>query len=235
MRKIIWLVLTVVLFNVQISLSHAQVPIFGSETILEKLRLNKGLAGSDGATYVDIAGDPYIFKTFTKGIMVLTDGKTFDILVRYDIYANQIHFKVKNEIFAVIHPENVALIEADSLKFIYSKYVKSSGEETSKDYSYFILKADGVCKFLIKKEMRIQDAVPPQLYQDAKPAKFILTDDSYYLKLQDKPAVRIKNEKELLLVLTARKDELTSFIHSNKLKTKDVEDLVKIVSYYNRQ
>ncbi|MEI7830067.1 MAG: hypothetical protein WCI31_09870 [Prolixibacteraceae bacterium] len=234
MKKICWFVLTAILLIVQISTSQSQVPVLGSETLLEKLRLNKGLTGPDGASYVDIVGDPYLFKNFTKGKLILTDGKTFDIIVRYDIYANQIHFKVKNEIFAIIHPENLTLIEADSLKFVYSKYVKSGGEDTSKDYSYFILKTDGVCKLLIKKQMRIQDAVPPQLYQEAKPARFILTNDSYYLKLQDKPAVRIRNEKELLIVLAARKDAIASFIHSNKLNAKEIEDIVKIVSYYNK-
>lgn len=226
-------IITTLLYLASVCSAQSQVPVFGSEILLEKLRLNKGLNGPEGASYVDIMGDPYLFKAFTNGKLFLTDGKTFDINVRFDIYANQIHFKVKGEIFAVIHPENVALIQADSLKFIYSKYVNTSGEEASKEYSYFILKTDGVCKLLIKKQMRIQDAVPPQLYQEAKPAKFILTDDTYYLKLNDESAVRIRNEKELLLVLAAKKDAIASFVHKNKLKIKDIEDMVKIVSFYN--
>lgn len=227
-------VITTLLYLASVCSAQSQMMVVGSESILDKLRLNKGINGVETALYSDLKGDPYIYKDFKKGKLIVSSGKKFDVNIRYDMYANEMHLKDKNEIYAIIHPENVALIEADSLKFIYSKYVKSSREETSKDYSYFILKTDGVCKLLIKKQMRIQDAVPPQLYQDAKPAKFILTDDTYYLKLNDESAVRIRNEKELLLVLAAKKDAITSFIHKNKLKIKDIEDMVKIVSYYNK-
>ena len=45
--------------------------------------------------------------------------------------------------------------------------------------------------------------------------------------------MRIKNKKELLTVLADKSDELDSYIRSNKLDVKKIEDLVKIVSYYN--
>ncbi len=88
---------------------------------------------------------------------------------------------------------------------------------------------------LIKKNIRIQDAELPKLYQDAKPAKFIHTGDTYYLKPENKTAVRIDNKKDLLSILADKKDEITSFINSNKLGVKEVDDLAKIISFYNNQ
>ena len=222
------------LLIINISLTvQSQIIVPGSETLLDKLRLNKGVTGLKSALYDDIAGNPYIFKDFQKGKLIVNSGEEFDVNLRYDIFASEMHLKDKDEIYAIIHPEKVKLIEADSLKFIYSGYTKSPGEETPKEGSYFIVNTDGRCKLLVKKNIRIQDAEPPKLYQDAKPAKFILTDDTYYLKLEDKSAVRIRNKKELLSVLGDQKEALSSFISSNKLGIKDVEDMVRIVSYYN--
>ena len=42
-----------------------------------------------------------------------------------------------------------------------------------------------------------------------------------------------KGKKELLNILADKKDELNKFIDSNRLATKDLEDLVKIVTFYN--
>src|SRR5665647_429045 len=143
---------------------HAQEPVAGSETLLDKLRLNKAANGNLTTQYTDISGNPYLFKDFKKGQLVVNSGGKFDVFVRYDMYANEMHIKNNGEVYAIIYPEKVKSIEVDSLKFIYSRYVNSSGEEPAKIGCYFIVKADGKCKLLVKKTIRIQDAEPPKLY-----------------------------------------------------------------------
>jgi hypothetical protein len=81
--------------------------------------------------------------------------------------------------------------------------------------------------------MRIQDAEPPKLYQEAKPAKFIATNDLYYVKVNANYAVKIKNEKELMTVLADKASELKTYIRTNHLGVSKIEDLNKIVTYYN--
>lgn len=211
----------------------SQLPMVGSENLLDKLRLNKGINGIESVLYSSINGNPYIFKDFHKGKLILNTDEKLDTEIRYDMYADEIHLKDHDVLYALIHPEKVKKIEVDSLTFIYSAYVKSSGDESSEDSSYFIVIADGKCKLLVKKNIRIQDAEPPKLYVDAKPAKFISTKDTYYLKLSNKSAIRIRKEKELLSVLADKKEELSSFISSNKLEISDIKDLVKIITYYN--
>jgi hypothetical protein len=208
--------------------AQAQQIVPGSETLLDKLRLNKGISGPKNVLYADIVGNPYIFENFQKGKLILNNGEEYDITLRYDIYANELHIRANGEIYAIIHPEKVKLAEAGDIKFIYSGYTKSPEES-----SYFIVRTDGKCKLLIKKNIRIQDAEPAKLYQEAKPAKFILTNDTYYLKLEDKSAVRIRNKKEIFSVLGDQKEALNRFISSNNLAFKNVEALDKIVSYYN--
>jgi hypothetical protein len=213
--------------------AFSQLPMVGSEALLDKIRLNKGIKGTNDVQYADIAGDPFIFKNFALGSLIAVNDEKFAVEVRYDMYANEMHVKNKDEIFAIIHPEKVKLIEAGDLKFIYSQYTKSPGEKSNGDSSYFILTVEGKCKLLVKKNIRIQDAEPAKLYQEAKPAKFIATDDLYYLKLNENDAVKIKNEKDLLIVLNDKSEQVKNFIKTNKLGAGKIADLTKIVTYYN--
>lgn len=212
--------------------THSQV-VTGSQAILDKLRLNKGINGIETVSYTNIKGDPYIFKDFHDGKLVVITGEQFDVKIRYDIYANEMHLKNNNEIYAIIHPEKVKLIAVDNILFTYSDFVKSSDDKFTGSGSYFIVKTEGKCNLLIKKNIRIQDAEPAKLFQEPKPARFILTNDTYYLKAGDSPAVRIKSKNDLLEVMSDKKDALTNFISSNKLGIKNIEDLSKIVSYFN--
>lgn len=213
--------------------SFSQLPMVGSEQLLDKLRLNKGIKGMNDIEYSSIQGDPFLFKNFAVGSLTAINGEKFNVEVRYDMFASEMHIKNNNKILAIIHPEKVKLIEADDLKFIYSQYVKAPGEKSNGYSSYFIVNADGKCKLLVKKNMRIQDAEPPKLYQEAKPAKFVALNDLYYLKINGNDAIKIKNEKELMTVLADKANELKTFIRINHLGVSKIEDLNKIVTYYN--
>lgn len=215
------------------SLNAQQIWVEGSDIILDKLRLNKGIDGNVNGFYKEVQGDPFIFSDFREATLYVLPDKEYKVSVRYDIYADQIHLKNNDEIYAIIHPDRVELIDAGSYKFIYSKYLKYPGDDEPEQSSYFILKTDGKCSLLIKKNLRVQEAEPPKLYQEAKPAKFIPSGDTYFLKLEGMSAVRIRNKKDLLNILSGKSDALESYISSNKLNAKDIDDLVKIVTYFN--
>ena len=212
---------------------HSQIIVPGSESLLAKLRLNEGIEGIKSETYDNITGDPYIYKDFHEGELTLQNGETYRLNLRYDIYGNQVHLKDNDNIYGIIHPEKIALIVIDTVRFLYSNYGNSPGGKSSRNESYFILKNDGKCKLLIKRNIRIQDAEPPKLYQDAKPAKFIHTNNTYYLKLEDNNAVLIRNKKDILSVLNDKKEAITAYLNSNNPNIKKVEDLSGIVNYYN--
>jgi len=201
--------------------------------MLDKLRLNKVMDGIEYETYETTLGDPFIYKNFHEGALTLQNGDVYKLNMRYDIFGNQVHIKNKDQIFGIIYPEKVASIVIDTLKLIYCNYVNSPGDKSKPESTYFILKTDGRCSLLTKKNIRVQEAEPPKVLQDAKPAKFIHTSDTYYLKPDKKSAVRVNSKKGLLNILADKKDELKKFIDSNKLGTKDLDDLVKIVTFYN--
>jgi hypothetical protein len=212
---------------------QGQVYVERSEELLSKIRLSRNIAGIEKITYADIKGDPFLYKDFTEGKLILNTGEIFKLEMRYDIYANQIQFKDNNEIFELLNADKLTGIVIDTLVFRYCYFLKSPGDESSAEPSFFIVKTDGKCSLLIRKNIRLQPAVLPQAYKEAQPAEFIHTGDMYYLKLQDKGAVRVSNKKELLNILSDKKTEVGKYIDSNRLGVKNVNDLAKIVAYYN--
>ncbi len=202
--------------------------------LLNRIRLEHNMKSREEVSYETIDGDPFLYKDFVPGSLILKTGENIPLNLRYDIFKSEIQFGQKNEIYALINPENVSTVEIDSLRFVYARYLKSSGDIASSENTWFILKEDGKCRLLIRKNLRLQAAAPPKPYkEEGVPAKFVHTGDLYYLMVTNKNAVRVNSKKDLFEYLSDKKDLLNEFINSNKLGTKKLEDLVKVVSYYN--
>ena len=229
MRSVFILILIFFIFPV----IYSQFTISGAEPILDKLRMDKRMEGSNSTSYSDIVGDPYIYKDFFPGRIIMKTGKTFQVDLRFDMHSNQINFKEGDQIYTLLNPEKVAAIELDTLRIIFSEYIKKAGDAVPEGSSYFILRLDGYCKLLIKRNVDVQDAELPKLYQEAKPAEFVRMADDYYLIVGDDPAVRLSNKKDLSTILNDHKNEIEKFIDSEKLGIKKIEDIIEIVNFYN--
>ena len=215
------------------SVKSQLVVVPGTETILDKLRLNKGVQGIQYETYNSTVGDPFLYKDFHEGEIIFKNGETYKLNLRYDIYADQVHLKDNDQIYGIIHPEALASISIDTLKLLYCNFGRSPADQ-SLEAGYFILKTDGKCKLLIRKKIRIQDAEPPKGLQEARPTRFVGMDDTYYLRQEGKSAaVRINGKKDLLTVLEDKKEEINRLIKSEKLKPNSEADLTQIVTFYN--
>lgn len=218
------LLLSVINFCSFIAKGQSVVP--GSDALLDKLRLNKAL-GNNEVSYSSIDGNPFLFKDFKKAKLVLTSGENFDINVRFDLYGNTMHVLENGLVYAIGYPEKIKRVDVDTLTIIYSTYQKSGTG------SYFILKTEGECSLLIKRNIRLQDAELPKPYQEGKPARFIYKDDAFYLKLGEEPAALIRSKSDILLVLKNHEAEMNNYLSTNKVNIRKVEDLQKLIVYYN--
>ncbi len=232
-RTAFYLILDILLISVPENIRSQQVYLEGSEELLNILRLDQNITQFETVTYGSIDGNPFLYPDFAPGRLILKTGDTLNLSLRYDIYSRQIHFKNKDKVYEVVNPEKLDMVVIDTISFQYITCLKSPGDFSPEGSSFLILKTDGKCKLFIKKNMRLQDAEVPKAFQEAQPAKFIPLGDTYYLKPDKKNAVRVDSKKDLLNILSDRKDELSKFIDSNKLGTKDSDDLVKIVTFYN--
>ena len=204
-----------------------------SEFMLDKLRLNKVMHGIKFETYETTTGDPFLYKDFHSGKITMLDGEKYQIEMRYDIYADQVQLLNDNHIYVINHPEKLASIVIDTLCLVYCNFANSPGGKNSSEGSYFILRTVGNCKLLIKKNIRVQDAELPKLLQEGKPAKFVHLKDTYYLKFDGRSAVKIDSRKDLIRQLSDKQDEVYPFINENHLSVNNVEDLIRVVSFYN--
>lgn len=224
----------IVFFNLLITLNtQAQYQVPGSEDLLNKMRMKVGGNVLNNVKYDEIKGSPYIFPAFKQATIITQKGENVKLPVRYDLYANEMEVKNESGIYSIAQPEIIKLIITDSIKLIYSSYKNASGQDESRKHSYFILRSDGKCMFLIKKELRLQDSEKPKLYQDAKPAEFIFLKDSYFFKIGDNDAVRINNKNDALEIMADKESQIGAFIKENRINPGKAEDLEKLTEYYN--
>jgi hypothetical protein len=202
--------------------------------LLNRLRLEHNMKSREEVSYDRIEGDPFLYQAFVPGRLLLKTGEDLKLNLRYDLYKGEVQFRHKDESYTLINTQSVSSVLIDTLKFVYSGYLRSPGDKSSVENSWFILKKEGKCKLLVKTNLRLQAATPPKPYkEEGIPAKFIRTRDTYYFELQSENAVKIDSKKDILDILADKRDQMSGFITSNKLDIKDVNDLARIVSYYD--
>lgn len=179
--------------------------------------------------YSSIEGSPFLYNDFRKGEVALKNGNIFRGEFRYDKYADQVEFKVKQGIYWVANPDLVDYIKIDS---IYLIFVSKNTEHPDKGSYYEVLVA-GKCYLLLKEGVILQSAELPKPYTDAKPAKFIKRKNLYYFLVDKNIPVRISSKKTISEVLSDKSSEISAFIRKNKLSYKKEKDLIRIVNYYN--
>lgn len=223
--------LTLLFAIVAISNAQSQVQVLGTESMLDRLRLENSIKGIKETHYSEIDGNPFIFKEFTEGKVIMKNGDIFKTSLRFDIYAGEMHFKDNQKEYILVNMHQLQSIEFADLSFVYSDFIQlnKNGDSTS---AYFELICEGGFKLLAKKNIRIKDAELPKLYQEAEPAKFVIRDDSFFIKYEELEAVRIKSKKDLKLYFEEKAPSILGYIKKHKLGTSR-KDLLNIIEYAN--
>lgn len=178
-----------------------------------------------------VEGSPHENGEFIPGILQLKDrGRYEDIPLRYNIYADEIEFMSEGgQIFFLHTPEmaDYVLIGAD--KYIYTAF----SESNRLFYGFFKVVAEGRAKLLVRQTMQIKEAEKPQPYKDAEPARFIRMPDAYYVLIEPAAAHRVSNKKEMLSAFFDSNDDMNDFARKNRIRYKQLDDLVRLVAHYN--
>ena len=212
--------------------AQSQTIVHGTQSMLDKLRLNNSIKGIQDMHYSEIDGNPYMYEDFVEGKVYMKNGDIFSASLRYDVNADQVQFKANDNIYVLINQEQIKKVEMGDKNFVYSDYLVSKGEKGPDGSGYFIVLADGKYKLLARKNMRIQDPTPSKGFLEPKPAKFIMQSDTYYIKSEDGKAVRVKSKADLV-ELFAGNEDVSYFLETNKIKVNRLEDLIKVVNFCN--
>ncbi len=200
---------------------------------LFKLTLNSSPVRSDREDYSTVEGDPYLYRDFAVGEVIMKTGEKIPLLLRFNAYTRVVQFRNGDEIYALLNQGNVYSVLIDTLRFVYTSYLKSTDDDNSKANTWFILKKDGNLKLLVMKNLRIQPGDASRAYQPPTSPKFISVADSHYLEAEGKSAIRIEDPKDLLPVTGDKSPAVMKFMKTNKLGVKKTKHLIKIIEYYN--
>lgn len=179
-------------------------------------------------TYSRVRGYPFLFSDdFLTGTVTI-GGKTFEkVRIKYDIYNDElVALSDKGFIIQV----NKEVVDAFSLRWQEKDFIfrKMDSDSLKNSDSYVNAAAEGDILLFVRYRKEILN-----LAVDNKYDQFNQSHRIYVLKNGEKQFVNSK--KELLSLLNDRKQEIRTFINSNKLKVsrKNPESFRAVVEYYN--
>ena len=223
-----WILILVITLSV-INNSEAQVQIGGLQEYVDYANINI----SDNRVnnpYAKFKGSPFLTADFNSGQIKLNNGKTYEGLLRYDIYTDQIEFKTADDnIYAVENPEVLGKITINSLQFISFSEIEGS----SLSGIYEVL-ADGEYLLIEKHKVELKDPVAAKPYVEAKPASFSTRKSKFFILNLEGEFIEINNKKDLLTLNTQKSNEVEKFIKKNKIKISKKKDLIKFVDFLNK-
>lgn len=179
----------------------------------------------------EISGSPHEINDFVDGeVITKSELKYVNVPLRFNIYANEMEFKTEDgTVLFLAAPETIDHIIIDENKYIYVPY--TIGNRLFR--GYFKVLTEGKAMLLVKQNITLRNAEPPQPYKDAQPAIFLKMQDEFYVRVAPAEAQKVSNKKELSTVLKDKVKELDDFQKKNKTRFNRLDDMVKLVEYYN--
>lgn len=170
----------------------------------------------------------YLDEKWKPGFAVLADQTQLDnLLLRYDIYHQQMQFISAGDTMAYAHPEELDYLVIDGKKFIFQEYEKDNIRQTG----YFEVLKDGDCQLLLMR------SVTHHIHGDnlaGESREKYIRDIKYFVKKDNLVAREIRAcRKSVLHVFQDQEEAVRGFIKNNDLKMRSCEDLMQVVSFYN--
>lgn len=226
-------ILAIIFISIVSKTTYAQSEVKGIDDVLLKIRINKNINGVKNEHYQNIEGNPYMFDNFQAGTVKLKNGNSFVGMLQYDIYAGTLYFKKNDANYAIDLPNEIEYITIHESKLIYSNYIPAKPAKETTDSSYFEIVIDAKCQLLAKKNVSIKEGVQGNGIVLSTPTRFNKKNDTYFIKIADRPAIEIKNNQSMISIFEKKSNSIETFIDKENLSYKRVEDLKKIVNYYN--
>jgi len=186
--------------------------------------------GRNHLKMADIQGSPYLDSEYKVGSFLTDAGELYkDIPLRYNCCEDILEFKKGDVAYELVPKSKVKRAEFGNKVFVYSLF-ESDGKI---DTSYFEVLAVGKAALYAQYSIKFYEAAPLQAYSDPKPARFDDFSESHYISIDNSPAKKISTNKNLIELLADKQKEVKDFISKQKLSAKRVDDLKKIIAYYN--
>jgi len=176
----------------------------------------------------DTKGTPYLAETFDSANVYTLKGVFAGLPMRYNIHYDYLEFKKKDVIYILDPALNITRVDFKDYSFV----VEKSEAGGKMKLGFFVLLDSGKVTLLAKKNVSYRDPQPAKAMQDATPATYSKQKDEYYYKIGSGQPIEISSVKKMIDDFPDKHDELEQFVRKEKISKND-EDLVKLVRYYN--
>jgi hypothetical protein len=185
--------------------------------------------------YREIAGSPFFIDTWKYGIIVTEDNSKFgNMQFRIDLKDQQVHFKKPDNTELVIQSggvKQITLFDSSGkspVTYVFQCGLPSIDNQNEKNF-YQVL-SEGKIKFL--KSLRKSIHEEKDGFSGEVHKEFREYDDYYFFVKNN--LERIKKDKEYVLGFMNDKYRLIDvFLSKNKISFKSIDDIKKLVDYYN--
>ncbi|MCZ4224013.1 hypothetical protein [Pedobacter rhodius] len=175
---------------------------------------------------VNVEGSELLYPNWRLGSAKIASGVIYSNLsLKYNLYDDQVYFLGKDSIsMKFINPVNEFHIEKDMFKNGYPAV------KTFNNLSYYLIMAEGKATLLKKLTKNI---IEVKEFNSSVTTKKIMDDKIYFL-LVDGKITQVKNDKNSFIsILADKKNEIDSYLKTNKVNFKKDEDLTALIKFYN--
>ena len=170
----------------------------------------------------------YLEPGWAKGRVMLNDKSVLEnILLRYDIYNQQIQFIRDNDTLAFAKPDEVKYFVLDGKNFIYTDFEN----EGVVGKGYFEVITEGNCELLLRRTIKyhIDTDTKPTLTEDV-----YVRECEYYIAKNGDMAKPVRVcRKSVLCAFKDKEDQVKDYLNDNNMKMNTCDQLKQVVAYYN--
>jgi hypothetical protein len=175
-------------------------------------------------------GSPYLSEEFVSGEVYGSKKKFTGLLLRYNIFNDNIEFMQKGTTYALYPEPRIVKVLLGNETYVVENY-ELKGKMA---FGYFARLDSGKVTLLVKKIVRFTEEQEPKALQGAAtPAKFTRAADVFYYRISNAETSKVGSLKSFIDSLPDKKEDVSNYAKKEKLGTKNESDLVKLVKYYN--
>jgi len=194
--------------------------------------INLQAASSGGYTENTLPGtkgSAYLNPEFVEGLIIFKDGNRVEgSPMRYNLYTQQMQMINNGDTVAIGNPAEIEYIRIADRVFVYTDYLCNSEHKTG----YFELLENGNCR-LLKRWSALYYEVD-QTENGGLEANCFFRDCHCFIQFYLNPAASVQpKKKDFVQSFASNGNDVKEFMKQNNLKPKNVEDLKKVVDFYN--
>ena len=212
--------------------------VLGSFTAKAQVKFSNDIEGKPYMEKSDteIEGNPYLIPDWVIGSVVLGNGKTGTLKLRYNIAKDELSFENPKDTSSLNFVDAVKsftlnpfkIDESNLLPLVFDSGFPAIDNQTTATYYQVI--GDGKTKLLkhYKKKVEVQKA-----FNSATSTQTFVLADSYYLLVNGQMSKIKPSQKTIAAAFKDKTAELQAYLKTNNINYKSDADLAKLFGYYN--